>query len=409
MGKEYNTEKSYFGDHTNIYDENGNKIGTAEKSFFDDHINIYDATGKKIATQEESLFGDQKIVYDSSGRKIVTQEQALFGDHDVFYDANGRKVGSGYSSEYSFDDAFSGDSSTSPVNRSTPLKSEPNNVPKLNTPSQHTVLSSEMYSNISEKELAQTIATSHELTPDEAKAFAKLCVGLLEKANIKTDGTIFSQEQYKKKVRHGFLNLKSYETTKTRYIPGAEYWLLRRRNENEDRAGYLREEKYILALTKSGKFYDGEIREDYRKDGGHVLIKNDWEECSPYQLYELIPLLDLLLKKHSIKMSSGLYWAQLHPQASVKTTPSRTEEKVTTAPRASANQQYAYVLTVSKTEEQTNLVKAIRTLYGYGLNEARQWAESSQNIIMQTNDKNKVTEAINIFEGEYGIQVTING
>ena len=28
---------------------------------------------------------------------------------------------------------------------------------------------------------------------------------------------------------------------------------------------------------------------------------------------------------------------------------------------------------------------------------------------IQTNDKNKVTEAVNIFEGEYGIKVTING
>lgn len=46
----------------------------------------------------------------------------------------------------------------------------------------------------------------------------------------------------------------------------------------------------------------------------NVMLRNDWKECSIYQLHELIPLLDLLLKKHSIKMSSGLYWTQLHPQ-----------------------------------------------------------------------------------------------
>lgn len=54
-------------------------------------------------------------------------------------------------------------------------------------------------------------------------------------------------------------------------------------------------------------------------------------------------------------------------------------------------------------------MKAIRTLYGYGLNEAKQWAESPRSIIIETNDKSKAMEAINIFEGEYGIQVTING
>ena len=98
-------------------------------------------------------------------------------------------------------------------------------------------------------------------------------------------------------------------------------------NENEERVGCSREEKYILVLTKSGKFYDGEIREEYRHNGTYVMLRNDWKECSTYQLHELIPLLDLLLKKHSIKMSSGLYWTQLHPQKNVGTSPSCTEKK----------------------------------------------------------------------------------
>ena len=124
---------------------------------------------------------------------------------------------------------------------------------------------------------------------------------LFEKVNIKTDGTIFTKEEYKKKVRYGFLKLKSYETTKTKYVPGETYWLLKRRNENEERVGCSREEKYILVLTKSGKFYDGEIREEYRHNGTYVMLRNDWKECSTYQLHELIPLLDLLLKLSQYK------------------------------------------------------------------------------------------------------------
>ena len=108
-------------------------------------------------------------------------------------------------------------------------------------------------------------------------------------------------------------------------------------------------------------------------------------------------------------MSSGLYWTQLHPQKNVGTSPSYTEEKADTPPSASTNQQYQYVLTALKSGNQADLVKAIRTLYGCGRDEGKRWAESSQLIIMQTNDKNKVTEAVNIFEGEYGIKVTING
>ena len=164
-----------------------------------------------------------------------------------------------------------------------------------------------------------------------------------------------------------------------------------------------------MVLTKSGKFYDGEIREEYRHNGTYVMLRNDWKECSTYQLHELIPLLDLLLKKHSIKMSSGLYWTQLHTQKNVGTSPSCTEKKADTSPSASTNQQYKYVLTALKSGNQADLVKAIRTLYGCGRDEGKRWAESSQLIIMQTNDKNKVTEAVNIFEGEYGIKVTING
>ena len=93
----------------------------------------------------------------------------------------------------------------------------------------------------------------------------------------------------------------------------------------------------------------------------------------------------------------------------VGTSPSCTEKKADTSPSASTNQQYKYVLTALKSGNQADLVKAIRTLYGCGRDEGKRWAESSQLIIMQTNDKNKVTEAVNIFEGEYGIKVTING
>lgn len=411
--KKYHSEKDPFRDRTIIYDEHGKKVGYSEKAIFGDHVNVYDSKGNKVARQEKSFFGDHINVYDAKGKKTGEQHQALFGNHTNVYDAKGNKVGESQPSFWgSGTDYYSRESAASlpsaAIDPSNSWNFENRSAPPASTTSQHTVLSNEMYSNISEEELAQAVATSHELTVEEAASYAKLCVSLFEKVNIKTDGTIFTKEEYKKKVRYGFLKLKSYETTKTKYVPGETYWLLKRRNENEERVGCSREEKYILVLTKSGKFYDGEIREEYRHNGTYVMLRNDWKECSTYQLHELIPLLDLLLKKHSIKMSSGLYWTQLHPQKNVGTSPSCTEKKADTSPSASTNQQYKYVLTALKSGNQADLVKAIRTLYGCGRDEGKRWAESSQLIIMQTNDKNKVTKAVNIFEGEYGIKVTIN-
>lgn len=177
------------------------------------------------------------------------------------------------------------------------------------------VLSSQIYSNISEEGFRKAADAMHELTEGEAEAYARLCASLLEKANVKTDGTVFTRREYEKKKRYGFLRLRSRKTMATEYVRGEPYWELECHHENEERSGRYREEKYILALTVSGKFYEGEIREDYLHSGGYVMVKNEWRECAAYKLDKFVALLDLRLKKHKILMSSGSFWRQLYSQS----------------------------------------------------------------------------------------------
>lgn len=181
--KKYHSEKDPFRDRTIIYDEHGKKVGYSEKAIFGDHVNVYDSKGNKVARQEKSFFGDHINVYDAKGKKTGEQHQALFGNHTNVYDAKGNKVGESQPSFWgSGTDYYSRESAAS-IDPSNSWNFENRSAPPASTTSQHTVLSNEMYSNISEEELAQAVATSHELTVEEAASYAKLCVSLFEKVN----------------------------------------------------------------------------------------------------------------------------------------------------------------------------------------------------------------------------------
>ena len=320
----YHSEKEFFTDRTAIYDEHGRKVGYSEKSLFGDHVNIYDANGKKIGQQEQSLFGDHINVYDANGKKVGEQHKAFFGDHTNIYDSNGKKIGESHPSMWtSGTDTYVRDSdSTSSMNQGAPLGVAPRSNARPIPVNLHEKLSHEETSMVSLQERIQAERTGHELTREETVAFARLCADLLEKAGVQTYGTIFTKEEYKKKVRYGFLNLKSYEKTERKYVPGEAYWLLNRIVENEERTGYRYEMQFIYALTKSGKLYHGDVREAYYPNGTYVLNKNEWRDYTAFNLISsLVPFLDLLLKRNKINMSSGLYWLQLHPQAAAPKAP----------------------------------------------------------------------------------------
>ncbi len=93
MAKSGESRESWSGDHTNHYDQYGNKTGESRKAVFGNHVNHYDASGRKIGESRDAVFGDQTIHTDSSGEKIGESRSAFFGDHTNHYDASGRKIG----------------------------------------------------------------------------------------------------------------------------------------------------------------------------------------------------------------------------------------------------------------------------------------------------------------------------
>lgn len=232
----------------------------------------------------------------------------------------------------------------------------------------------------------------------------------MTEAWIRTNQTTYRKEEYQEKVHYGFLKLKTRKTAKTKYVPDEEGWCLKLDSEITEYSTYERDEAYYTVLTKSGTFYNGERREHFYYGGGYSMERNDWVKIDASQLESVIPLMNLFLKKNNIPMSSDLYWTQLHPQGKtdIPKDTSKSEHRVTNTP-VSKGKQFAYTLTVSKMEDKDILTKAIRSISGCGLKEGRLWAESSQNIILQTNDKNEAIFAIDIFENQYGIPVAING
>lgn len=388
MKKKYHSEKELFGDRTIIYDEHGNKVGYGEKSIFGNHVNIYDSKGNKIGRQEESFFGDHVNVYDSKGNKIGESYPSFWGTGSDYYSKTPSSNQSKKTQSYSYYESY-----TQPVS----------SVPRE-------IISQGSNSTVSKQEIAQICHTTYTLTADEAIAYGKLCAELLTKAGIRANQTTYRKEEYEEKVHYGFLNLKTRKTTKTKYVPDEEGWCLKQDSEITEYNTYERDEVHYTVLTKSGTFYSGERREHFYYGGGYSMVRNDWVKMNARQLVSVIPLMDLFLKNNNIPMSSNLYWTQLHPQSKtgVPKDPSRAEYRVTNAP-VSKGKQFAYTLTVSKAEDINILTKAIRSISGCGLKEGRLWAESSQNIILQTNDKNEAIFAIDIFEDQYGIPVTING
>ena len=159
--KKYHSEKDPFRDRTIIYDEHGKKVGYSEKAIFGDHVNVYDAKGKKTGEQHQALFGNHTNVYDAKGNKVGESQPSFWGSGTDYYSRE----------------------SAASIDPSNSWNFENRSAPPASTTSQHTVLSNEMYSNISKEELAQAVATSHELTVEEAASYAKLCVSLFEKVN----------------------------------------------------------------------------------------------------------------------------------------------------------------------------------------------------------------------------------
>lgn len=69
MANKYSKGKSFLGDHTNIYDDNGQKVGEQRESFWGDHTNIYDKNGNKIGEKRESFWDGHTNYYDANGKK----------------------------------------------------------------------------------------------------------------------------------------------------------------------------------------------------------------------------------------------------------------------------------------------------------------------------------------------------
>lgn len=411
MANKYSKGKSFLGDHTNIYDDNGQKVGEQRESFWGDHTNIYDKNGNKIGEKRESFWDGHTNYYDANGKKIGEKRESFFGDHENIYNAEGKKIGRSY-------DPLFGSGREYHVNEPM-INSNKNNSGQYgqrgyNSSYDPVYTNRTGYDNAPLDDPTQTLPDtslfvtgrnrktnqSGRLTPNEIESYAKRCAGLLKRRLVKTTETTFDFEWYVETKRSGFLGMDKKEKQKMRRVQGDKGWVLDKDERKFKHGGWLLIHRFTTLLTVKGELFEEEYKADIslNRSGDYRTHTHHWKKIEPKRLKSVVPLLDKFLSQHHISMTSEQYWRELHPNGVATRPQSNSQPAARTgsysksgnksAPSNSPNRnKSAGTVQRSGTSKPTGTIKTSRTSQTAGTSRSKSAQVQTTSLTAGSNQK----------------------